>query len=341
MTSLTHHNEQTSKGSLAPLVKLLGHDIALVSAQIVKRLSSDVPLIGELAGHLIAAGGKRIRPMMTLAGAKLGGGDPRAIGLATAVEFIHTATLLHDDVIDQSSVRRGRDTANALWGNEASVLVGDFLFARAFELMVEADDMIVLGKLATASAHITQGELKQMQTAGVPDTTLDTYLEVITGKTAVLFAAAAAAGAQLAGVLESDVVAMHEYGLELGLAFQIKDDAMDYSIDVDKMGKNAGDDFFDQKITLPAIIAWQDGNLDERAFLQRTLGEGNFTDGDLETAQRILEKYDAINRSVHIAAGHAEDAIAALGRLSSGDKARETLVAALTAAARFAAGRQT
>ena len=231
MTSLTHHNEQTAKGSLTPLATLLGDDMALVCAQIVKRLSSDVPIIGELAGHLIAAGGKRIRPMMTLAGAKLGGGDPRAIGLATAVEFIHTATLLHDDVVDQSSLRRGRDTANALWGNEASVLVGDFLFARAFELMVEADDMIVLGKLATASAHITQGELKQMQTAGVPDTTMDTYLEVVAGKTAGLFAAAAAAGAQLAGVSESDVVAMHDYGLKLGLAFQIKDDAMDYSID--------------------------------------------------------------------------------------------------------------
>ncbi len=341
MTLLKYHKEKTAKGSLAPLVTLLGDDVAHVGAQVTKLLSSKVPLIGELAGHLIAAGGKRIRPMMTLAGAKLGGGDPRAIRLATAVEFIHTATLLHDDVIDQSSLRRGRDTANALWGNEASVLVGDFLFARAFELMVEADDMIVLGKLAAASANIIQGELKQMQIAGVPNTSIDAYVEVITGKTAVLFAAAAAAGAQLAGVSESDVVAMHNYGLKLGLAFQIKDDAMDYSIDSEKMGKNAGDDFFDQKITLPVIIAWQDGNADERAFLRRTLGEGNFTDGDLGTAQSILEKYDAINRSVHIAAGHAEDAIAALGRLSSGDQARETLVAALTAAARFAAERQT
>ncbi len=179
--------------SLDPLTGLLAGDMKAVNAMILERLASDVPLIPELAGHLIAAGGKRIRPMMTLAGARIAGGTPHAIGVATAVEFIHSATLLHDDVIDQSHLRRGRDTANALWGNEASVLVGDFLFARAFELMVEAGDIAVLGQLANASARITEGEIKQMTIAGQPDTARADYLDVITGKTAVLFAAAAAA----------------------------------------------------------------------------------------------------------------------------------------------------
>jgi hypothetical protein len=183
--------------SLDPLVNLLADDMKAVNAMILQRLASDVPLIPELAGHLIAAGGKRIRPMMTLAGAQIAGGSVHAVGLATAVEFIHSATLLHDDVIDKSNLRRGRDTANTLWGNEASVLVGDFLFARAFELMVEAGNITVLGQLAKASARITEGEIKQMTIAGMPNTPQDAYLDVITGKTAILFAAAAAAGATL------------------------------------------------------------------------------------------------------------------------------------------------
>jgi octaprenyl-diphosphate synthase len=341
MPNLPTGNDQSQNISLAPLVALLGDDMALVNAQIIERLSADVPLIPELAGHLIAAGGKRIRPLMTLAGARLGGGDARAIGLATAVEFIHTATLLHDDVIDESALRRGRDTANALWGNEASVLVGDFLFARAFELMVEADDISVLGKLATASANITQGELKQLQIAGAPDTDEDAYIEVITGKTAVLFAAAASAGAQLAGVPEPDVAAMHDYGLKVGLAFQIMDDAMDYTISAGTMGKNAGDDFFDQKITLPTIIAWRDGTANERDFWRRTLGDGAFTDGDLPTAQGILQKHDAVNRAVATATAYAEDAVNALDGLMCADDARAPLIDALAAAARFAAARQT
>lgn len=325
--------------SLDPLANLLVDDMKAVNAMILQRLASDVPLIPELAGHLIAAGGKRIRPMMTLAGAHIAGGSAHAVGLATAVEFIHSATLLHDDVIDESNLRRGRDTANALWGNEASVLVGDFLFARAFELMVEAGDITVLGQLANASARITEGEIKQMTIAGMPDTPQDAYFDVVTGKTAILFAAAAAAGAKLAGANDDDVAVMHDYGLQLGLAFQIMDDAMDYGVS-SAMGKNTGDDFIDQKITLPVILAWQDGDANDREFWQRTIGDGNFTDGDLATAQAILASHDAIDRSIAIAGNYANAAIAALSRLSSPDQSQMPIIAALGAAARFSAARQ-
>ena len=326
--------------SLDPLTGLLAGDMKAVNAMILERLASDVPLISELAGHLIAAGGKRIRPMMTLAGARIAGGTPHAIGLATAVEFIHSATLLHDDVIDQSHLRRGRDTANALWGNEASVLVGDFLFARAFELMVEAGDIAVLGQLANASARITEGEIKQMTIAGQPDTARADYLDVITGKTAVLFAAAAAAGARLAGANNNDITVMYDYGMQLGLAFQIMDDAMDYAVSSSTMGKNVGDDFTDQKITLPVILAWQDGDADDRKFWQRTMGDGDFADGDLAMAQAILTRHDALNRSITIAGDYANAAIDALSRLSSTSADQAELISALAAAARFSAARQ-
>jgi octaprenyl-diphosphate synthase len=326
--------------SLDPLTGLLAGDMKAVNAMILERLASDVPLIPELAGHLIAAGGKRIRPMMTLAGARIAGGTPHAIGLATAVEFIHSATLLHDDVIDQSHLRRGRETANALWGNEASVLVGDFLFARAFELMVEAGDIAVLGQLANASARITEGEIKQMTIAGQPDTARADYLDVITGKTAVLFAAAAAAGARLAGANNNDITVMYDYGMQLGLAFQIMDDAMDYAVSSSTMGKNVGDDFTDQKITLPVILAWQDGDANDRKFWQRTMGDGDFADGDLAMAQAILTRHDALNRSITIAGDYANAAIDALSRLSSTSANQAELISALAAAARFSAARQ-
>ncbi|MBL6774194.1 MAG: polyprenyl synthetase family protein [Candidatus Puniceispirillum sp.] len=327
--------------SLDPLIALLAGDIKCVNAMILERLASEVPVIPELAGHLIAAGGKRIRPMMTLAGARIAGGSPHAIGLATAVEFIHSATLLHDDVIDQSHLRRGRETANALWGNEASVLVGDFLFARAFELMVEAGDIDVLGQLANASARITEGEIKQMAIAGQPDTAKADYLDVITGKTAVLFAAAAAAGARLAGANSNDITVMYDYGMQLGLAFQIMDDAMDYAVSSSAMGKNAGDDFTDQKITLPVILAWQGGDANDRKFWQRTMGDGDFADGDLATAQAILTRHDALNQSITMAGDYANAAIDALTRLSSASADQAELISALAAAARFSGARQT
>ena len=328
--------------SLAPLLGLVENDMARVNATIIERMHSDVPLIPQLAGHLVAAGGKRMRPMMSIAGAMMATASPDergpAILLATAVEFIHSATLLHDDVIDESNLRRGRDTANALWGNDAAVLVGDFLFARAFELMVEADNISVLGRLAAASSQITEGEVRQMTITGRPDTPVDDYLDVIAGKTAVLFAAAAAAGAVVSGGSPDKVAAMHDYGLQLGMAFQIMDDALDYSADAAAMGKNAGDDFVDQKITLPTIIAWQDGDADERAFWQRTLGEANFAEGDLATAQAMLAKHDAIDRSILRARGFAEAACVAITSFAD-DPATADLAAALCDAARFAAMR--
>ncbi|MCH1483457.1 MAG: polyprenyl synthetase family protein [Alphaproteobacteria bacterium] len=328
--------------SLAPLLGLVENDMARVNATIIERMHSDVPLIPQLAGHLVAAGGKRMRPMMSIAGAMMATASPDgrgpAILLATAVEFIHSATLLHDDVIDESNLRRGRDTANALWGNDAAVLVGDFLFARAFELMVEADNISVLGRLAAASSQITEGEVRQMTITGRPDTPVDDYLDVIAGKTAVLFAAAAAAGAEVSGGSPDKVAAMHDYGLQLGMAFQIMDDALDYSADAAAIGKNAGDDFVDQKITLPTIIAWQDGDADERAFWQRTLGEANFAEGDLATAQAMLAKHDAIDRSILRARGFAEAACVAITSFAD-DPATADLAAALCDAARFAAMR--
>ena len=328
--------------SLAPLLGLVENDMARVNATIIERMHSDVPLIPQLAGHLVAAGGKRMRPMMSIAGAMMATASPDergpAILLATAVEFIHSATLLHDDVIDESNLRRGRDTANALWGNDAAVLVGDFLFARAFELMVEADNISVLGRLAAASSQITEGEVRQMTITGRPDTPVDDYLDVIAGKTAVLFAAAAAAGAEVSGGSPDKVAAMHDYGLQLGMAFQIMDDALDYSADAAAMGKNAGDDFVDQKITLPTIIAWQDGDADERAFWQRTLGEANFAEGDLATAQAMLAKHDAIDRSILRARGFAEAACVTITSFAD-DPATADLAAALCDAARFAAMR--
>ena len=332
--------DHSQKSSLDPLVALLADDINAVNEMILKRLSSSVPLIPELAGHLIWAGGKRIRPMMTLAGAKISGGSELAIGLATAVEFIHSATLLHDDVIDDSGLRRGCNTANALWGNEASVLVGDFLFARAFELMVEAGDISVLGELANASAQITEAEIKQMTIAGKPDTKIEDYFDVITGKTAVLFAAAANAGARIAGAKECDIEIMHNYGLKLGLAFQIMDDAMDYSASSKAMGKNLGDDFHEQKVTLPVILAWENGNAEDRLFWQRTIGDGNFENGDLIAAQAILDHNDAINRSIAIATDFAKAANESLQSLSIKHRDQATLIDALSSAARFSAERQ-
>ena len=328
--------------SLAPLIDMLSADMAGVNATIIDRMASEVPLIPQLAGHLIASGGKRMRPMMTVAGAMLGSGDAAvrapAIKLATAVEFIHSATLLHDDVIDESKLRRGQDTANALWGNDASVLVGDFLFARAFELMVEAGDITVLGRLAAAAARITEGEIKQMAITGQPDTPVDDYFDVIRGKTAVLFSAAAAAGIEITGAPAAQVEAMRVYGMELGMAFQIMDDALDYTASAEQMGKNAGDDFADQKITLPTILAWQDGDAEERAFWQRTLGEADFAEGDLERAQALLASHDAVNRSVVVAHDHAVKAAAALAPFI-GDERTAPLARALADAALFAAHR--
>ncbi len=343
MTSVNAIPVRDEPPSLTPLVTMLAADMEQVNATIIARMDSDIPLIPQLAGHLIAAGGKRMRPMMTVAGAMMGSpGDAAlrapAMKLATAVEFIHSATLLHDDVIDESDLRRGRETANALWGNDASVLVGDFLFARAFELMVEAGNLTVLGRLASAAAQITEGEIKQMAITGQPDTALQDYYDVIAGKTAVLFSAAAAAGIEITGASAAHIEAMRIYGMKLGMAFQIMDDALDYAASADDMGKNAGDDFADQKITLPTILAWQDADAGERDFWQRTLGAADFADGDLAAAQGILARHDAIDRAISIARDFADEAATALAPFRD-DAGTAPLATALADAARFAAAR--
>ena len=326
--------------SIEALTTLLADDMAKVNHVILDRMGSDVPMIPQLANHLIAAGGKRMRPLLCLAGARAALGtedttaDSRVLLLSAAVEFIHNATLLHDDVIDESDKRRGRDTANALWGNEASVLVGDFLFARAFELMVETDDIAVLGMLSSASARITEGEVKQMTMAGKPDSPLQDYLDVITGKTAILFAAAIASGAKVTGADQNLIEALHHYGLSLGMAFQIVDDALDYRSELASMGKNSGDDFTDGKITMPIILAWEAGTDEERGFWQRTIGEGDIHDGDFEKAVTILEHYGAIDKALEAAQRYAEEAVSALAIIED-----ETLRQALTDAAYYTVAR--
>ena len=325
--------------SITPLTELLSQDMRLVNEVIIARMSSDVPMIPQLANHLIAAGGKRMRPLLCLAGAYAvrgadASGDHKAQLLSAAVEFIHNATLLHDDVIDESDKRRGRDTANALWGNEASVLVGDFLFARAFELMVETDDIAVLGMLSSASARITEGEVKQMTMAGKPESPMADYLQVITCKTAILFAAAAASGAKVSSGSKEVIDAMHHYGLSLGMAFQIVDDALDYRSDVAAMGKNSGDDFVDGKITMPVILAWENGTEDERAFWQRTIGEGDIQEGDFAKAVAILDSYSAIDEALQRAKSYVDEAIKALDILSD-----EALRSALQSAAYYTVAR--
>ena len=237
-------------------------------------------------------------------------------------------------------MRRGRVTANAKWGNDASVLVGDFLFARAFELMVETGNLSVLGQLSRASARITEGEIKQMTISGSPDTPADDYLDVIRNKTAILFAAAAASGAEIAGASPLIIESAHDYGLQLGMAFQIMDDAMDYSLSPDDMGKNSGDDFLDQKITLPLIIAYGDGTHTERQFWQRTVGNGAFVDGDFEEACVILQRHNAIDRSVAEAEHYASAAETALKRIAVQNTATPALLEALSEAAKFAVHRQ-
>ncbi len=271
-------------------------EIQLVNEQIITRMQSKVPLIPQLAGHLITSGGKRIRPMLTIASSKLCGYEQgeRHIGLATCVEFIHTATLLHDDVVDESDQRRGKNTANNIWGNQASVLVGDFLFSRAFELMVEDGSLEVLRILSSASATIAEGEVAQLQAASNLQTTIDDYMIIIEGKTAALFAAATEVGAVIAEQSKEKQEALRLYGLNLGLAFQIADDILDWSASEKDLGKNIGDDFREGKITLPVILAYAASNAEEKAFWRRCLEDLDQQEGDQEQARNIIERYDIL-----------------------------------------------
>ncbi|MGE3142019.1 MAG: polyprenyl synthetase family protein [Hyphomonadaceae bacterium] len=297
------------------LALLLADDMAAVDSIIHARMMSPVGMIPNLATHLIDAGGKRIRPLITLAAARLlGGGGDKPRKLAAAVEFIHTATLLHDDVVDDSGMRRGRQTANRVWGNPASVLVGDFLFARSFNLMVETGDMAVLDILATASSIIAEGEVMQLAAANDADATLDRYLAIIDAKTAALFAAAARAGAVCAGRPGAEAEALNIYGRNLGLAFQLVDDALDYGGRQAAMGKNVGDDFREGKVTMPVVIARDSGDMAERDFWRRVM-RGDQRDGDLAHAQALMKRHGAIGETLSAAGVYAESARRALADL--------------------------
>ena len=300
--------------SLTPMLDLCGHDLGAVNRVILDRMQSPVALIPELAGHLIAGGGKRLRPMLTLACARLlDYGGQRHHRLAASVEFIHTATLLHDDVVDGSDLRRGKSTANTIWGNPASVLVGDFLFSRAFELMVEDGSLKVLRILSGASAVIAEGEVAQLTAQRNVDTTEDRYLEIITAKTAVLFAAACQIAAVVAERPPSIEAALEAYGRNLGIAFQLVDDAIDYVSDAATMGKDAGDDFRDGKVTLPVILAFARGGEADRRFWRDAMLGHAAGDDELIHARGLLETSgaiaDTLARARHYGA-RAADALA-------------------------------
>jgi octaprenyl-diphosphate synthase len=318
LTSIDHSLE-SPQPSLDPLSRLLSVDLDRVNALIVARMHSPVALIPQLAGHIVAAGGKRLRPMLTLASAHLCGyhGD-RHIALAAAVEFIHTATLLHDDVVDASDLRRGRDTANAVWGNKPAVLVGDFLFARSFELMVEDGSLRILEILAHAAAVIAEGEVGQLVTANDTATTEAAYLEIIEAKTAALFAAASRLGAVLAERPPAEEEALERFGRNLGMAYQLIDDMLDFSARQSEFGKSVGDDFRDGKITLPIVIAFARGDAEERAFWRRTLEEGDQGPGDLGRAIALLERRGALAETLRRARLYAAEATQALAPFAPG-----------------------
>jgi len=327
-------NSQQSP-SLDAMMALVAPDMNGVNAVILDRMQSKVALIPELAGHLIAGGGKRMRPMLTLASAALlDYPGTRHHKLAAAVEFIHTATLLHDDVVDGSGLRRGKRTANLIWGNPASVLVGDFLFARAFELMVEDGSLKVLRILSHASAVIAEGEVDQLTAQRRIDTTEETYLDIISAKTAALFAAACRVSPVVAEAGEDAELALENYGKSLGIAFQLSDDVIDYASDAATMGKGVGDDFRDGKMTLPVILAYARGSEQDRAFWRSAIGGERVSDDDLACAIRLLDETDALADTVERARQYGRRAIDALGMFPS-SKAK----AALTEAAEFAVAR--
>jgi octaprenyl-diphosphate synthase len=306
--------ESPERASIDQLVKLVTGDMERVNATILSRTGSDVAMIPEVANHLIESGGKRLRPMLTVAMAKLAGyhGDGH-LKLAAAVEFMHTATLLHDDVVDESDMRRGKLAARMVWGNEASVLVGDFLLGQAFKMMVEVGSLRCLEILSSAAAVIAEGEVMQLSAAKNTATTEDEYLAVIRAKTAELFAAACEVGPVMAERPRAEQTACRSFGMNLGITFQLVDDALDYGGTAKKLGKNVGDDFREGKITLPVVLAFRRGSDSEREFWRRTLERSEATDADLDHAMGLMTKHraieDTISRARHYGA-IAKDALA-------------------------------
>jgi octaprenyl-diphosphate synthase len=320
MTPQAQKKQAGAASPLEQLAELLNTDMKAVNAEIIRRMDSPVALIPQIATYLVAAGGKRIRPLLTLACTQIYKGDmSRAHGLATSVEFIHSATLLHDDVVDESEQRRGQDSANVVFGNQASVLVGDFLFSRAFQLMTTDGSLDVLKILSDASAIIAQGEVMQLTTAGNLQTTMDQYMDVIKAKTAALFAAACEVGPVIAGADKNAAQAMAEYGLNLGIAFQIADDALDYDADREKLGKTIGDDFREGKMTAPVILALQNASAEERTFWARTLAQKDQKPDDLAQAQKILGKHNAVKASLELAVTYGDKAKLALAEAPDHD----------------------
>jgi octaprenyl-diphosphate synthase len=305
VVSFENPRDEPSRPTIESLISLTADDLARVNETILQRMQSPVILIPQLAGHLIAAGGKRLRPMLTLGSARLCGyqGD-RHIGLAAAVEFIHTATLLHDDVVDESDLRRGLATANSVWGNKSSVLVGDFLFSRSFQLMVADGSLEILEILSEAASVIAEGEVAQLVTANDTETSEEDYLDVIRAKTAKLFSAACEIGAVVADRPKSEQLALETYGHNLGIAFQLIDDVLDYAAHQPTLGKTVGDDFREGKITLPIVLAFRAADEDQRAFWRRTLEDLEQKKGDFRRAAAMLEKSGALKATVERARGY-------------------------------------
>ncbi len=314
--------------SLDELMTLSADDLKKVNDLIIRAMASPVALIPQLAGHIVAAGGKRLRPMLTLAAARLCDyRGERHLGLAACVEFIHTATLLHDDVVDESDLRRGLASANAVWGNQASVLVGDFLFSRAFELMVEDGSLAVLAVLSRASSVIAEGEVMQLTTSNNTETGETAYLEVIQAKTAQLFSAACRIGALVADRPKVEEEALETYGMNLGIAFQLVDDVLDYSAKQATLGKTIGDDFKEGKITLPVILAFRRGGDEERSFWRRTLEDGEQTEADLPRAIELLSRHGALEDTVERARHYGAIARDAMGIFTEGQEKRALIEA--------------
>ncbi len=313
---LNLENGKRGQASIAELISLTSADMGRVNELILSKAGSDVEMIPEVANHLISSGGKRLRPMVTLAAAQMFGyAGEGHVKLATSVEFMHTATLLHDDVVDDSDMRRGKKTARTIWGNQASVLVGDFLLGQAFRMMVEVGSLEALDILSAAASIIAEGEVMQLAAAKNLETTEDEHFAVIKAKTAALFSAAAEVGPVIAKASRNDRAALRSYGMNLGLAFQLIDDALDYGGSSKELGKNVGDDFREGKVTLPVILAYRRGTPAERKFWKAAIEDNHADDAALEKAIGLMTRHgaiaDTIGRAGHFG-GIARDALAPL-----------------------------
>ena len=288
--------KKSANSAYLELKNLLSNKLQSVESLIQQKLKSDVNLIEKMSNHHLSSGGKRLRALLTLESAKLSGykGDERDVNLAACVELIHSATLLHDDVIDESELRRGQKTTNSIWGNQSSILVGDYLLSRCFEMMVEDGDLEILKLLSSTSAKIAQGEVLQLQHKGEADLLEETYIDIINLKTASLFSAATKTGACLSNSNEKEKKALESYGRNLGLAFQIADDALDYYAKEKLFGKEVGKDFFEGKVTLPLITIFQKGNKEEKDFLNEIMKKENRTEEDFSETLALIYKYKAV-----------------------------------------------